>query len=191
VTADGQSLVWASRLLGTPLPSRVTGIDLMHELFGLAERKRYRVYVLGARREVLERALARLRELHPQLEIVGHRDGYFSEAEQPEVAAEIRAAGADMLFVAMSSPGKEYFLARWGAELDVPFTMGVGGAIDVLAGVTRRAPGILQRMGLEWAFRLAQEPRRLFRRYLVTNGRFVLLTLRQVAQRAPGRSETA
>ena len=192
VTADGQSVVWASRLLGTPLPSRVTGIDLMHELFGLAERKRYRVYVLGARREVLDRALDRLRELHPGLAIAGYRDGYFTEQEEEaEVAAQIRQARADMLFVAMSSPNKEYFLARWGAELDVPFSMGVGGAIDVLAGVTRRAPGFSQRMGLEWAFRLAQEPRRLFRRYLVTNSRFVLLTLRQAAQRGLGRIESA
>ena len=86
-----------------------------------------------------------------------------------------------MLFVAMSSPSKEYFLARWGEELDVPFSMGVGGAIDVLAGVTRRAPRFSQRMGLEWAFRLAQEPRRLFRRYLVTNSRFITLTLRGAA----------
>ena len=192
VTADGQSVVWASRLLGTPLPSRVTGIDLMHELFELAERKRYRVYVLGARREVLDRALDRLRELHPELAIAGYRDGYFTEQEEEaEVAAQIRQARADMLFVAMSSPSKEYFLARWGAELDVPFSMGVGGAIDVLAGVTRRAPGFSQRMGLEWAFRLAQEPRRLFRRYLVTNSRFVLLTLRQAVQRGLGRIESA
>ena len=164
----------------------------MHELFGLAERKRYRVYVLGARQEVLDRALDRLRELHPELAIAGYRDGYFTEQEEEaEVAAQIRQARADMLFVAMSSPNKEYFLARWGAELDVPFSMGVGGAIDVLAGVTRRAPGFSQRMGLEWAFRLAQEPRRLFRRYLVTNSRFVLLTLRQAAQRGLGRIESA
>ena len=118
--------------------------------------------------------------------VAGYRDGYFSEAEEPSVAAEIRAARPDLLFVAMSTPRKEYFLGRWGAELDVPFSMGVGGALDVVAGVTKRAPRLLQRLGLEWAFRLAQEPRRLFRRYLVTNSAFVALTLRDVTEvRAP------
>jgi N-acetylglucosaminyldiphosphoundecaprenol N-acetyl-beta-D-mannosaminyltransferase len=186
VTADGQAVVWASRLLGDPLPTRVAGIDLMRELLALAERRGYRVYFLGAEAEVLERAIARLRELHPQLVFAGYRDGYFSEAEEPSVAAEIRAASPDLLFVAMSTPRKEYFLGRWNAELDVPFSMGVGGAVDVVAGVTKRAPRLLQRLGLEWAFRLAQEPRRLFRRYLVTNSAFVALTLRDVTEvRAP------
>jgi N-acetylglucosaminyldiphosphoundecaprenol N-acetyl-beta-D-mannosaminyltransferase len=174
--------VWASRLLGDPLPTRVAGIDLMLELLTLAEERGYRVYVLGARRDVLEQAIGRLRKLHPLLEFAGCRDGYFSDADEPSVVAEIRAAHPDLLFVAMSTPRKEYFLGRWGPELDVPFSMGVGGAIDVVAGVTKRAPPSLQRLGLEWAFRLAQEPRRLFRRYLVTNSEFVALTLRDLAE---------
>jgi N-acetylglucosaminyldiphosphoundecaprenol N-acetyl-beta-D-mannosaminyltransferase len=182
ITADGQAVVWASRLLGDPLPTRVAGIDLMLELLTLAEERGYRVYVLGARRDVLEQAIGRLRKLHPLLEFAGCRDGYFSDADEPAVVADIRAAHPDLLFVAMSTPRKEYFLGRWGPELDVPFSMGVGGAIDVVAGVTKRAPPSLQRLGLEWAFRLAQEPRRLFRRYLVTNSEFVALTLRDLAE---------
>ena len=118
ITADGQAVVWASRLLGDPLPTRVAGIDLMLELLALAEDRGYRVYVLGARRDVLELAVARLRELHPRLEFAGYRDGYFSDADEPSVAAEIRAARPDLLFVAMSTPRKEYFLGRWGPELD-------------------------------------------------------------------------
>jgi N-acetylglucosaminyldiphosphoundecaprenol N-acetyl-beta-D-mannosaminyltransferase len=183
VTADGQAVVWASRLLGDPLPTRVAGIDLMNELFALAERKGYRVFILGAKREVLDRALATLRERHPRLVVAGHRDGYYTAGEERAVVEQIRASCADLLFVAMSSPRKEYFLARWGATLDVPFSMGVGGAVDVLAGVTRRAPRRLQVLGLEWAFRLVQEPRRLFRRYLVTNFRFVTMTLRSARRR--------
>ena len=105
------------------------------------------------------------------------------------MAAEIRAARPDLLFVAMSTPRKEYFLGRWGPELDVPFSMGVGGAIDVVAGVTKRAPRSLQRLGLEWAFRLAQEPRRLLRRYLVTNSAFVALTLRDLGRSARRRAQ--
>jgi N-acetylglucosaminyldiphosphoundecaprenol N-acetyl-beta-D-mannosaminyltransferase len=95
--------------------------------------------------------------------------------------AAIRRAKPDVLFVAMSSPHKEQFIGEWREEMNVPFCMGVGGSIDVLAGVTRRAPERLQRLGLEWAYRLAQEPRRLLRRYLVGNSRFLALTLRQVA----------
>jgi N-acetylglucosaminyldiphosphoundecaprenol N-acetyl-beta-D-mannosaminyltransferase len=187
ITADGQAVVWASKLLGDPLPVRVAGIDLMLELMHLAERRGYRVYFLGATTEVLEQAIARLRERHPELQIAGYRDGYFSITEEAAVAAQIRDAQPDMLFVAMPTPRKEYFLGRWGPVLDVPFSMGVGGAIDVIAGVTRRAPVRMQRLGLEWAYRLAQEPRRLFRRYLVTNAEFVGITLRGMRGRRGGR----
>jgi N-acetylglucosaminyldiphosphoundecaprenol N-acetyl-beta-D-mannosaminyltransferase len=189
VTADGQSVVWASRMLGDPLPVRVAGIDLMERLFAHAEERGYRVYVLGARREVLERAVERIRERHPRLELTGYRDGYFDDAERDAVAAEIRAARPDILFVAMSSPRKEYFLGDLGPGLSVPFAMGVGGAIDVTAGVARRAPRILQVLGLEWLFRLAQEPRRLLRRYLATNAAFMWLVLRAaLAARLPRRA---
>jgi N-acetylglucosaminyldiphosphoundecaprenol N-acetyl-beta-D-mannosaminyltransferase len=181
VTADGQAIVWASRLLRDPLPSRVTGIDLMQELLALAERKGYGVYLLGAHADVLEQAMARMRRLHPGLRIVGHRDGYFSESEEQGIVAAIRGSQPDLLFVAMPSPRKERFIGRWRDELEIPFCMGVGGALDVMAGITRRAPRPLQRLGLEWAFRLAQEPRRLMRRYLVGNWRFITLTLRGAA----------
>jgi N-acetylglucosaminyldiphosphoundecaprenol N-acetyl-beta-D-mannosaminyltransferase len=186
VTADGQAVVWASRLLGDPLPQRVAGIDLMSELLALAEREGYRVYLLGTRKDILERAIARMRLRHPQLVMAGWRDGYFRPDEERSVAAEIRAARPDLLFVGMPSPHKERFLARWASELDVPFAMGVGGSIDVLAGVTRRAPRILQRLGLEWAYRLAQEPRRLLRRYVVMNLAFIALTLRDLWRRHMG-----
>jgi N-acetylglucosaminyldiphosphoundecaprenol N-acetyl-beta-D-mannosaminyltransferase len=175
INADGQGVVWASRLLGDPLPERVAGIDLMNALIRLAERKGYRVYFLGARAAVLEQALERLRELCPALLVAGARDGYFADDEQGEVAADIRASRPDIVFLAMSSPRKEYFLGEHGPSLGAPFVMGVGGSIDVLAGVTRRAPVLWQRLGLEWLFRLLQEPRRMFRRYAVTNARFAYM----------------
>jgi N-acetylglucosaminyldiphosphoundecaprenol N-acetyl-beta-D-mannosaminyltransferase len=175
VTADGQAVVWASRLLGDPLPARVAGIDLMLELLALAERRGYRVYLLGARPATMQTVLTRLRERHPALIVAGYRDGYFSEEEEPSVAAAIRAAQPDLLFVAMPTPRKEYFIGRWGPELGVAFSMGVGGAIDVIAGITRRAPRAWQRLGLEWLYRLLQEPRRMFRRYAVTNTRFLMM----------------
>ncbi|MGA2926211.1 MAG: WecB/TagA/CpsF family glycosyltransferase [Solirubrobacteraceae bacterium] len=182
VTADGQPVVWASRLLRAPLPARVAGIDLMGGLLVRAAQRGYRVYILGARAEVLERAVGRMRTAHPGLELAGYRDGYFADADEAEVASAIAQAHADILFVAISSPRKEYFLARHRETLGVPFVMGVGGAIDIYAGITRRAPELLQRIGLEWLFRLAQEPRRLFGRYLRSNTRFIVLLSRELVR---------
>jgi N-acetylglucosaminyldiphosphoundecaprenol N-acetyl-beta-D-mannosaminyltransferase len=188
VSADGQSIVWASRLLQDPLPTRVAGIDLMQELLALAERRGYRVFILGAKEDVLGRALARIHDRHPQLVVAGARDGYFDEADSAAVAREVAAHRPDIVFVAMPSPRKEYWLGRHGRSLGAPFVMGVGGSVDVLAGEVRRAPRIVQRLGLEWLFRLVQEPRRLLRRYLSTNMRFVLYVLGELlARRRPDR----
>lgn len=183
VNADGQSIVWASRLLGDPLPERVAGIDLMEELLAMAEQRGYRVFILGARTEVLQTAIDRLRERYPALAIAGSHHGYFEEQESPEIAAEIRASHADILFVAMSSPRKEQWLGQFGEALGVSLVMGVGGSIDIVAGITRRAPLGWQRLGAEWLYRLAQEPRRLFRRYLVTNARLALLVAQAIIAR--------
>jgi N-acetylglucosaminyldiphosphoundecaprenol N-acetyl-beta-D-mannosaminyltransferase len=183
ISADGQSVVWASRVLSDPLPSRVAGIDLMFELFALAERRGYRVFILGARDDVLERALGRLHERHPALVVAGARDGYFSDDDDAAVAAEVAAHRPDIVFVAMPSPRKEYWLGTYGRRLGAPFIMGVGGSIDVLAGHVRRAPVLLQRLGLEWLFRLAQEPRRMFRRYLWGNTRFIAYVAGDFARR--------
>jgi N-acetylglucosaminyldiphosphoundecaprenol N-acetyl-beta-D-mannosaminyltransferase len=183
VTADGQSVVWAARLLGQRVPERVTGIDLMAALLRRAEEAGHGVYVLGARAEVLERALARMRELHPRLRIVGSQHGYFRPEEEGEVVERIRAAVPQLLFVALETPAKELFLARNHARLAVPFVMGVGGSIDILAGVRRRAPRPLQRLGLEWLYRLSQDPRRLARRYVVGNTVFTWLVLRAAVAR--------
>jgi N-acetylglucosaminyldiphosphoundecaprenol N-acetyl-beta-D-mannosaminyltransferase len=183
VSADGQSIVWASRLLGDPLPTRVAGIDLMERLLGLAEIHGYRVYILGAREEVLRTAVAKIEERYPKLELAGYRNGYFAEHEAGQIADEIRASRADLLFIAMTSPRKEYFLAACGARSGARLAMGVGGSIDVMAGLTRRAPRAWQRLGLEWLYRLLQEPRRLARRYAVTNLRFASMVVREWWQR--------
>jgi len=189
VSADGQSIVWASRLLGDPLPERVPAPDLMAHLLAAAEQKHLRVFILGARQEVLERAVDRLRGRHPRLEIVGYRNGYFSPEEEDRICDQIKSTGADMLFVAITSPLKDLWLARNRHRLGVPLMVGVGGAIDVVAGVHRRAPGLIQRLGLEWAFRLLQEPRRLAPRYFRTNSRFAAAVLRELFRgRASHRS---
>jgi N-acetylglucosaminyldiphosphoundecaprenol N-acetyl-beta-D-mannosaminyltransferase len=188
ITADGQSIVWASRLLRDPLPERVAGIDLMVGLLERAATNGYRVYILGAKPEVLEAAVIEIRSRYPRIVIAGARDGYYSDVEQDEVAASIAASDPDILFVAMTSPRKEYFLERYGRVVRAPFVMGVGGAIDVLAGVTVRAPVPLQHLGLEWLFRLVQEPRRLAKRYWHTNLIFVGLLSRAMLRRYVLRS---
>jgi N-acetylglucosaminyldiphosphoundecaprenol N-acetyl-beta-D-mannosaminyltransferase len=192
VNADGQAVIWASLLLGDPLPARVAGIDLMQELLALASQRGYRVYILGARQNVLERAVARIRDRHPDVDLVGFRDGYFSGDDDARVAAEIAACEPDVLFVAMSSPRKEYFLGTYGSCIQAPLVMGVGGSIDVIAGVKRRAPKPMQAAGLEWLFRMIQEPRRMFPRYARTNGRFVWLVARAwLADRRGTAADTA
>jgi N-acetylglucosaminyldiphosphoundecaprenol N-acetyl-beta-D-mannosaminyltransferase len=182
VNADGQAVVWASRLLGDPLPTRVAGVDLMQELLALAAREGYGIYILGARAEVLGRAVDVIRTAHPGLRIAGYRDGYFEDDEAETVARQIHEARAEILFVAISSPRKEYFLGAYGPALGVPLVMGVGGSIDVIAGLTTRAPALMQRLGLEWLYRLLQEPRRLASRYIFTNARFLALVLREIVR---------
>ncbi|WP_211109868.1 WecB/TagA/CpsF family glycosyltransferase [Azospirillum oleiclasticum] len=183
INADGMGIVWGARILGLPLPERVAGVDLMERLLALCARRGYRPYILGARPEVLERAVANIRQRHPSIRFAGWRHGYFDPAEEPDVIDEIRESHADCLFVAISSPMKERITEQYRDRLGVPFIMGVGGSVDVLAGVTRRAPVLVQRCGMEWAFRLAQEPHRMWRRYLTTNSAFLGLLLREWARR--------
>lgn len=187
VLADGMSVVWASRLLGCPLPERVAGIDLLHGILARGRQRGYRVYLLGATEEVVAAASQRIQELYPGVVIVGRHHGYFSGAEEEAVASEIAAARPDVLFVAMTSPRKERFLARWSETLGVPVLHGVGGSLDVLAGKVQRAPESWQRLGLEWLYRVKQEPGRLWRRYLVTNVAFAALVAGEVARRSVSR----
>lgn len=179
IFADGMSVVWAARILRRPLPERVTGIDLMTALFQKAHERGYRIFLLGATQQVLDSAVQRVKRDYPGAQIAGTQHGYFAQPDEPALADTIAASRADMLFVAMTSPKKEEFLARWAARMQVPVCHGVGGAFDVLAGKVRRAPQAWQRLGLEWLYRTLQEPRRLGGRYLDTNTRFISMVLRE------------
>jgi N-acetylglucosaminyldiphosphoundecaprenol N-acetyl-beta-D-mannosaminyltransferase len=179
IVADGMAVIWASRVLGQPLPGRVTGIDLFEELLVLANLKGLSVYLLGAAPDVLDTLVRKVRNDYPSVKIAGQRDGYFSQDEAEQVAGEISAAKPDVLFVGISTPKKELFLETWGSKLGVSVCHGVGGSFDVMAGKTRRAPEFLQRYGLEWLWRVWEEPRRMWRRYLVTNTQFIALVARE------------
>ncbi|MBR8342419.1 WecB/TagA/CpsF family glycosyltransferase [Burkholderia ambifaria] len=177
VNADGMGVVWGARMLGHAIPERVTGIDLFDSLLGLSATRGFPVFLLGAHPDVVEQAAQVLASRHPGLRIAGFHHGYFWDDEQA-VVDRIRASGAKLLFVAITSPRKEVFIDRWRDRLGVSFAMGVGGTFDVVAGRVRRAPHWMQTAGLEWLFRVVQEPRRMWRRYLTTNTRFVLMLMR-------------
>ena len=183
VNADGMPIVWASRLLGTPLKERVAGVDLFEALLGRAAREGWRVFLLGAREHVVVAVRERYVRKYPGLVVAGYRNGYWSEAEEPQVAEQVRRSGADILFVAISSPQKELFLARWQPHMKVPFAMGVGGAFDIAAGLTQRAPLWMQRSGLEWFYRFLQEPRRMFKRYFIDGLPFFGMLARELIRR--------
>ena len=178
VNADGQGVVWAARFLGIAVPERVAGIDLMGRLLALCETERWPVYFFGATAEVLDAFTAEVARRHPALTVAGRRDGYFHAGDEDSIADRIRASGARLVLVAFSSPMKERFLARQLVRMGPQLSVGVGGTFDVWAGKTSRAPAWMQRAGLEWLHRLAQEPRRMWRRYLVGIARFAWIVLR-------------
>ncbi len=189
VNVDGMGVVWGARALGIAVPERVTGIDLMDDVLTLCARHGFRPYVFGATQPVLKQAVARMQERWPALEFAGWRDGYFSPRDEPGIVAEIKQSGADCLLVAISSPVKENFIHRYRDELGVPFLMGVGGSIDVMAGAITRAPRWVQRAGLEWLYRVVQEPRRMWKRYLLTNTRFAVLMIAEVLRGQGGQAK--
>jgi N-acetylglucosaminyldiphosphoundecaprenol N-acetyl-beta-D-mannosaminyltransferase len=174
VVADGRPLVWCAPWLGQSLPERVAGVDLVDALCKRATGEGKRVYLLGATEEVVNRAAQRLRDRFPGLQ-VDCANGYFSKEEAPVRARQVRASGSDLLFVGMGVPRQEYFLEEHWDRLGVDVAVGVGGSFDVLAGLRARAPKWMQLIGMEWLFRLIQEPRRLLVRYLVTNTQFIWL----------------
>lgn len=183
VLADGMSVVIASRLLGKPVPGRVAGIDLMHGILERGSSRNYRVYCLGASEEVSEKVVKEFHSRYPGVVIVGRRHGYFSEEEEAGIVDEIARSRPDVLFVAITSPKKERFMARWSDRLNCKVVHGVGGSFDVVAGKVQRAPISWQRLGLEWLYRVKQEPGRLWKRYLVTNTVFGVMVCGSLVRR--------
>jgi N-acetylglucosaminyldiphosphoundecaprenol N-acetyl-beta-D-mannosaminyltransferase len=168
VLCDGTPLVWASRLLGNPLPERVAGSDLVPLLLQLAAEKGYRPFLLGASPDSMEAAVARIKELHPTLQLAGYYSpphSHLLEMDHDRIREQILSAQPDLLFVGFGCPKQEKWINMHYRSLGVPVSVGVGGTIDFLAGKLSRAPVWMQKSGSEWIFRLAQEPRRLFGRY--------------------------
>lgn len=183
INADGMPVVWASRLLGKPLKERVAGVDLFESLMKRSAEKGWRVFLLGAKEEVVSKVNELYVQKYPGLVIAGYRNGYWAANEEAAVVDQVQQATADILFVAISSPKKEQFLGRYQAQMKVPFAMGVGGTFDVAAGKVKRAPRWMQNSGLEWFYRFLQEPRRMFRRYFIEDMAFGGMLLRELLRR--------
>jgi N-acetylglucosaminyldiphosphoundecaprenol N-acetyl-beta-D-mannosaminyltransferase len=180
INADGQAVVWASKILGKPLKERVAGIDLMENLVELANNKKYSIYFLGAKEEVVKKVVEMYSYKYSPNIIAGFKNGYFSEQDEKQIAKDISSSGANILFVAISSPRKENFLYQNKKLLNnVNFIMGVGGSFDVAAGKVKRAPLWMQNVGLEWFYRFLQEPKRMWKRYLFGNVKFIWLVFKE------------
>lgn len=180
INADGQAVVWAAKFLNKPLKERVAGIDLMQNLVALSAKKHYKMYFLGAQEEVVSQMIEIYSQQHGKAVVAGYRNGYFKPEDEDKIVQDIVESGAHILFVAITSPKKENFLYKYRNELKaVNFIMGVGGSFDVIAGKTKRAPVWMQDVGLEWFYRFAQEPKRMWKRYLVGNSKFIFLVLKE------------
>jgi N-acetylglucosaminyldiphosphoundecaprenol N-acetyl-beta-D-mannosaminyltransferase len=185
--ADGAPIVGLSRLLRTPVPERVSGVDLTIALLGECERQRRSVYFLGGEPAILEQAVARIRATYPDLPIAGSAspnvDLDHATLEEQQALESCRAASPDLLFVFLGTPKQEKWFLRRAPQLPPTVVLAVGATVDFLAGAKRRAPKWVQAIGFEWLWRLALEPGRLFRRYVVQDSRFLVIAARTLARR--------
>ena len=160
VVPDGAGTVWAAHHLGHAMPERVAGYDLTQELLKRAPEKNRRVFFFGSAPGVAEKAKQKAEAVYPGIRVVGTRNGYFGEADEPEIIREIREAQPDLLLAALGVPKQEKWLKKHKAELGVPVSIGVGGTLDVMAGTAKRAPLWVQKAKLEWLFRGVLQPKR-------------------------------
>jgi N-acetylglucosaminyldiphosphoundecaprenol N-acetyl-beta-D-mannosaminyltransferase len=183
VTADGVPVVWASKLFKTPIRGRVTGLDLLPKFAETASKKGYKFFLMGASEGVAEQLAEVLKNQHPGLEVAGTYSPPFAETfsdeENEKMITMINQSGADVLWVSLTSPKQDYWIAEHFDKLDVSVAAGVGAAFDVVAGNIARAPHWMQKFGLEWLFRLIKEPGRLSKRYLIEAPLFIPLILKQ------------
>lgn len=187
INIDGMGVVWGARFLGYDIPERVAGVDLFYHLLKMAEQENFSVFLLGGTQEVIKKTTETVKQQHPSLNVVGSHHGYFWD-DEASIVEKIKASGAQLLFVAITSPKKENFIDQWQEALGVDFVMGVGGTFDVVAGKVSRAPLWMQQWGLEWLYRVLQEPGRMWKRYLVTNTLFVTLIVTERLRQRPWKT---
>jgi len=193
VVVDGVPLLWAAKMLGTPLKERINGTDLFERTCELAEQQGYSVFLLGGSVGAASNSCEKLVQRHPGLEIAGWdcpAFGFYKDPEQNKrVQEKIRASGADILFVGLGAPRQDRWMCDYGAGSGVAFAIGVGASFSFVGGLIPRAPVWMQRNGLEWLWRLGKEPRRLSRRYLLEDLPFFSMLLRAVLKRNSGTAK--
>lgn len=178
INIDGMGVVLGARFCGHTVPERVAGVDLFHNLLAMSAERNFPVFLLGAEEEIVAKTAEKVKQTNPNLTVAGYHHGYFWDDEEAVVNL-IKESGAKLLFVAITSPKKENFINKWQDKLGVDFVMGVGGTFDVVAGKVKRAPVWMQKYGLEWLYRVIQEPGRMWKRYLVTNSKFARLLIKE------------
>jgi len=176
---DGMSVVWALRCLGHKVPERVATPDLAEGVMAMAAENNFSVFLFGATDEVISLCVDNLKKTYPTMRIAGWRNGYYQTEEEGLLVEQINQSGADILLIGISSPKKELFYDKYRDKLGVYYVLGVGGYFDILSGRTKRAPKWMQNRGLEWVFRLIQEPKRMWRRYLIGNNKFLLKVIKE------------
>lgn len=176
VTPDGIGIVWAGRRLGWPIKERVTGIDMVYQICNEAQIHGWKLFLLGAGPQIAEQAAQELLAIYPDLQIVGIRDGYFKDSEIESLCSQIREAKPHILFVALGAPKQEFFIKQYKDKLQVPVSIGIGGSLDVISGVKKRAPDIMIKLNLEWLYRLISEPSRIKRQIVLPKFVYTVLT---------------
>jgi N-acetylglucosaminyldiphosphoundecaprenol N-acetyl-beta-D-mannosaminyltransferase len=179
VNIDGMSIVWALRFLGHQIPERVACPDLTDDILALANKNNYSVFLLGAQESTLSLCETNIKDNFPGLRIVGSQNGYFKQHEELAIIEKIKRANPDILLLGMPSPFKELFTEKYKHDLSIKYYLGVGGLFEIFAGEKKRAPRWMQNLGMEWFYRFAQEPLRLWRRYLIGNLKFVWLVFKE------------
>lgn len=186
LTVDSFVVYYAAKLFSKPIKESVSAARLMFSFLEVAHKKNYRLYLLGATEEVVSKTVENIRRKYPGINIVGWHNGYFGFDSHEDIVQDIIQKKPDVLFVAMSSPFKEKFISKNLERMDVPVCIGVGGSFDIIAGKCRLAPAWISKMGLEWFYRLIQEPKRLWKRYLITNIKFLWLVVKEFFRECGG-----
>ena len=177
INIDGMSVVLAMRLLGYNVTERVSCPDIYYNVLDLACKKQLNVFFVGSTEDVIQKLVSRYQTLYPNLLVVGYRNGYFEKSEEEVLINHINSSGADIVFLGLPSPKKEWFIRDNRNLIKANFLYGVGGMFDVEAQIIKRAPLWVQNSGFEWFFRLMQEPKRLWKRYLINNTLFIKIVL--------------
>ncbi|MHC1733019.1 MAG: WecB/TagA/CpsF family glycosyltransferase [Bacteroidales bacterium] len=183
VHIDGMSVVWALRSFGYSVPERVATPDLADGVLEMADREKMSLFLFGAKETILTLCKQRIEENYPNIRIVGIRNGYYKADEENDIFKMINDLKPDILFLGMSSPKKELFFESYRNNLNARYILGVGGYFDIVSGLIKRAPRWMQNTGLEWFFRLMQEPRRLWKRYLIGIHQFFWLVTKEKFRR--------